>query len=231
MPRFSPSGRFVAASIGDPGKVFPTNLELIDLVAATPAGHATGPIAGWSNGDALLLDGGHAYQSVNFVNTLIDPDLSAEGYAANWPYFSSGCVTCDAWASSNILVDWDRLLALRGDSGNPAAKEIVSLASGRKVDASLDDDAGDLKTTLQRVYGSAEVSLAKGWTSTPALELTHVGRGFEGYAGEENSLQPLEEGRPSQTAFLAPRRLAPQPLTSLRAFLRRAAYTARRRVR
>ena len=84
------------------------------------------------------------------------------------------------------------------------------------------------RTTLQRVYGSATVSLAKGWTSSPALKLTHVGRGFEGYTGEENSLQPSEEGRPSQTEFLAPRRLAPQTLTSLRAFLRRATYINRR---
>ena len=91
-----------------------------------------------------------------------------------------------------------------------------------------DDDAGDLKATLQRVYGRSDVTLAKGWSSEPALKLTHVGRGFEGYTGEENSLQPSEEGRPSQTAFLAPRRLAPQPLTSLRAFLRRATYTNRR---
>jgi len=51
-----------------------------------------------------------------------------------------------------------------------------SLASGRKVDASLDDDAVDLKAYLQRAYGRAEISLAKGWTSSPALELTHVGR-------------------------------------------------------
>ena len=136
-PRFSPSGRFVVASIGDPDKVFPTNFEVIDLIAGTPVGHASGPIAGWSNGDALLLDGGNAYQSVSFINTLIEPELSAEGYAANWPYFSPGCVTCDAWVSSNILVDWDRLTALRGDSDDAAAKEIVSFASGRKVDASL----------------------------------------------------------------------------------------------
>ena len=227
-PRFSPSGRFVVASIGDPDKVFPTNFEVIDLIAGTPVGHASGPIAGWSNGDALLLDGGNAYQSVSFINTLIEPELSAEGYAANWPFFSPGCVTCDAWVSSNILVDWDQLTALRGDSDNAAAKEVVSFASGRKVDTPSDDDGGDLKTTLQRVYGSATVSLAKGWTSSPALKLTHVGRGFEGYTGEENSLQPSEEGRPSQTEFLAPRRLAPQTLTSLRAFLRRATYINRR---
>ena len=226
-PRFSPSGRFIAASIGDPGKLFPTNFEVIDLVPGKPVGHASGPIVGWSNGDALLLDGGNAYQSVSFINTLIEPDLSAEGYAANWTYYSPGCVTCDAWASSNIAVDWDELAVLRGDSGNAAAKGIVSLASGRKVEASLDGDAVDLKAYLQRVYGTAEVSLAKGWTSSPALKLTHVGRGFEGYTGEENSLQPSEEGRPSQTAFLAPRRLTPQALTRLQAFLRRASSAAR----
>ncbi len=208
-PRFSPSGRFVVASIGDPGKLFPTNFEVIDLVAGKPVGNASGPIAAWSNGEALLLDGGHAYQSVSFIGTLIEPELSAEGYAANWPYFSPGCVTCDAWASSNITVDWDGLLSLRGDAGNADAKEAVSLASGRKVDASLDDDeAGQLKAYLQRAYGRAEVILAKGWTSSPALKLTHVGRGYEGYTDEENSLQPTEKGRPSQTAFLAPRRLA-----------------------
>ncbi len=204
-PRFSPSGRFVAASIDNSGKVFPTNLELIDLIAATPAGHASGPIAGWSNGDALLLDGGNAYQSVTFINTLVEPDLSAGGYAANWPYFSPGCVTCDAWVSSNIMLDWDRLAALRGDSDDAAAKEIMSFASGRKFDVSLDDA---FKAYLQRVYERSEVALASGWSGDATLKLTHVGRGYEGYTGDENSLQPSEEGRPSQTAFLAPRRLA-----------------------
>ncbi len=208
-PRFSPSGRFLAASIAAPGSAFPTNFEVIDLLVGRPIGHASGPILGWSNGDALLLDGGAAYQSVSLTATLIEPQLSPEGYAANWPYFSTVCVTCDAWASSNMTLDWDRLAALRGDSGDTAATEIVSLASGRKIGGAPNEDADAFRGFLQRLYGKGDVVLAKGWSSNATLMLTHVGRGFEGYAGDGPSLQPSDRDRPSQTALLAPRRLAP----------------------
>jgi len=208
-PRFSPSGRFVIASIGDAEKLYPTNFEVIDLVVGATVATVGGPIVGWSNGDALLLDGGRAYQSVGLFNTLVDPVTSTGGANTNWVGFFPGCGTCDAWTGSNILIDWDHLTVLRGDSDNAAAKAIAFLASGHKVDASLlDDEIGSLKALLGRVYGRPDLTLAKGWASNSTLALTHVGRGYDSYVGDGNSLQPAQPGRASQTKFLAPRRLA-----------------------
>lgn len=210
-PRFSPSGRFLVASVGDADQTYPTNLELIDLVAGKVAGRAGGPIIGWSNNDALMIDAGRAYQSATFVSPLIEPVYGQDGATVNWQAFFPGCGTCDAWVSSNILFDWDQLAVLRADTGEERrAMTIVKLASGRKFETSSfgDDEAAPLEQELRRVYGRPDVILPAGWTGNTSLKLTHVGRGYEGYTDEDASLQPAEAGRANQNDILAPRRLA-----------------------
>jgi hypothetical protein len=211
-PRFSPGARFVVASAGDAEKTYPTNLEVIDLVAGSVVASVTGPIVAWSNGDALLLDTLRAYQSVRLFNTLVDPVLSAEGHVASWQYFSPGCGTCDAWVSSNLSIDWDRLAVLRADSDSPRAMGFANVATGRKVETSSfgDEEARPLEARLRDVYGRPDVPVPAGWTSTAPLAMTHVGRGYDGYTDDSDtgSLTPSEAGRRSALDFLAPRRLA-----------------------
>lgn len=209
-PRFSLTGRFLLASVGDADKVYPTNFDVIDLVARKIVGQAGGPIVGWSNGDALMLDAGRAYQSVTFVAPLIDPVMGTEGRPVNWHTFFPGCGTCDAWVSSNIHIDWDQLAVLRADVGTARAMSVVNLASGRKAETTSfgDDEAAPLEQELSRVYGRADVPVARGWTSDAALALTHVGRGYSGYVDDEDSLQPAEADQQRQLDFVAPRRLA-----------------------
>jgi len=209
-PRFSPGGRFVAASVGDAEATYPTNLEVLDLIAGKVVADISGPIVAWSNGDALLLDAARAYQAVSLFNTLVDPVRSADGKIASWPYFAPGCGTCDAWGSSNLKVDWDRLSVLRGDGGVARAMGYVSLATGEKVETSSfgDEEAHPLEARLRKVYGRPDVMLAKGWTSDAPLSLTHVGRGSSGYKDDEDSLIPSEAGRRVATSLLAPRRVA-----------------------
>ena len=209
-PRFSPDGRFVAASVGDAGLQYPTNFELLDLVAGTVVARVGGPIVAWSNGDALLLDGGRAYQALRLVTTLIDPMLDKEGTAVNWLTYFPGCGTCDAWTGSNVRIDWDQMAVLRSDSGEKRAMGIALLAEGLKVETSSfgDDEAVPLHAKLRQLYGQPEVALAKGWVGTVPLRITHPGRGYDGYTDDDASLTPEEKGRASQTQFLAPRRLA-----------------------
>lgn len=209
-PRFSPGGRFIVASVGDAEKTYPTNFEAIDLVAGMVVANVTGPIVAWSNGDALLLDVTRAYQSVWLFNTLVDPVLAADGNVASWQYFSPGCSTCDAWVSSNLRLDWDRLSILRADGGSARAMGLVNLATGNKVETLLfgDEEAHPLEAKLREVYGRPDVAVAAGWTSDAALVLTHVGRGYNGYTDDEDSLAPSEAGRHSALDFVAPRRVA-----------------------
>jgi uncharacterized protein len=211
-PRFSPTGRFVVASAGDPDQAYPTNFELIDLAAGRVVDHAGGPILAWSNGDAMLMNGARAYQGVEFINTLVDPVERGEDGAATRPYFFPGCGTCDAWASSNIRVDWDRLVALRSNNSEPEKKTrvegVVALASGKAADADMPDERKPLNALLARLYGPSDVLLDIGWHSNGKISLTHVGRGYDGYVDEGDGLQPTSPKRPSQTKFLSPRRLA-----------------------
>ncbi len=209
-PRFSPDGRFVIASVGDAALQYPTNFELVDLLAGRVVARIGGPIVAWSNGDALLLDGARAYQALRLVNTLIEPVLDKDGHAANWLTYFPGCGTCDAWTGSNIRIDWDKLAVLRGDSGETRAMGIALLAEGRKVETSSfgDAEAVPLHNKLRQVYGQPNVSLAKGWTGTVPLKITHPGRGYDGYTDDDGSLTPEQKGRASQTQFIAPRRLA-----------------------
>ena len=212
-PRFSPDGRFVVAAVGDADLVYPTNLEVIDLVANTVVARIGGPLVGWSNGDALLLEGGRAYQALAMFNTLVDAAPTAkgdDGSSATWPTFFPGCATCDAWTGSNIRFDWDRLAVLRGDGGVRRAMSIVTLADSRKVETSSfgDDEAEPLHAKLRLVYGQRNVTLERGWTGDPALKLTHPGRSLAGYTDEDNSLEPAEKGRASQSKFIAERRIA-----------------------
>ena len=209
-PRFSPDGRFVVASVGDADLRYPTNFEVVDLVAGNVVARVGGPIVGWSNGDALLLDGGRAYQALRLVNTLIDPVDNKEGNVASWLTYFPGCGTCDAWTGSNIRIDWDQMAVLRADSGEARAMGIALLAEGRKVETSSfgDEEAVPLHNTLRQIYGQPNVTLAKGWAGTVPLKITHPGRGYDGYTDDDTSLTPEEKGRASQTQFLAPRRLA-----------------------
>ena len=208
--RFSPQGRFVVASVGDANQTYPTNFEIIDLVAGKVVGRAGGPIVGWSNGDALLLDGGRAYQSVTLVAPLIDPVQGSDGSTANWLTYFPGCGTCDAWTSSNIHIDWNRLTVLRADASSERAMGIANFSSGRKYETTSfgDEEAVPLEGELQRVYGRPDEPVATGWTSDASLGLTHVGRGYDGYADEEASLQPSDTARKGQLDFVVPRRLA-----------------------
>lgn len=209
-PRFSPQARFVVASIGDAETNYPTNLEVYDLVAGKVVARLTGPIVAWSNGDALALDAGRSYQSVTLFNTLIDPVVDTSGRATSWPYFFPGCSTCDAWVTSNINIDWDRLAVLRADGGSPRAMGVVQLAAGKKVETTSfgDEEAHPLEATLREMFARPDVKLAIGWTGDAPLLLTHVGRGYDGYIDDTDSLMPSEAGRRSAKEFLAPRRIA-----------------------
>lgn len=209
-PRFSPDGRFVVASIGDAQRRYPTDFEVVDLVARRVVARAEGPIVGWSNGDALLLDGARAYQSLALVNTLVDPVRSAEGAVANRLVFFPGCATCDAWTGSNIRFDWDRLAVLRGDAGAPPAMSVAMLAEGRLVETTSfgDGEEAALDAKLAKLFGRSRVALATGWSGDVAFRFTHVGRGYSGYVDEEDALTPEEKGRASIAQHVAGRRLA-----------------------
>lgn len=209
-PRFSPGARFVLASIGDAEKAYPTDFEVFDLVAGKVVASVGGPLVAWSNGDALLLDAARAYQGVRLFNTLADPVPGADGGIASWPYFFPGCGTCDAWANSSLSIDWDRLTVLRADGGSSRAMGFISLASSRKVETTSfgDAEARPLEARLKQEFGRPDVPLPVGWTGNAPLVLTHVGRGYSGYADDTDSLQPSEAGRRSAGDLLAPRRLA-----------------------
>jgi hypothetical protein len=167
-PRFSPGGRFVAAAIGDPQRTYPTSFDIIDMAAGRVVDSAGGPILGWSNGDALLLDGARAYQSVSFINTLVDP--VEDETEPTRPYLSPGCGTCDAWAGSNLRIDWDRLIALRGNASEPEnrtrVEDVVALATATQQTADTAEDRKPLDRYLTRLYGRRDVMFDIGWHRT-----------------------------------------------------------------
>lgn len=205
LPRFSPSGRFLVASVGDPESLTPRGFELVDIVAARPIAKFHGPIVGWSNSDALLIDGRDAYGTVNFISTLIDPVMSSEGEnKTSLSLFTSGNET-DAYVGSSIRVDWNRLLILQQYGQH--VENLIMLATGSKPETWIKDDS-QLRTFLFRLYAKQSIDIPTGWTSTLDLTLTHAARGVEGYVDEIDSLQPSEAGRPSQTTLLLSRRLA-----------------------
>lgn len=205
--RFSPGGRFVVASVGDATAMYPTNFEVFDLLAERVVATATGPIIGWSNGDTVMLDGGRAYQALGIFNTLVDPLSTEDGVNGNWPTFFPGCGTCDAWIGSNFLFDWDSLTVLRGEEETPLIG-FATLASGQMVDLGALDTPAAARAVVRRTFGRADLKVATGWSSTAGLQLTHVGRGYEGYTDDNASLTPADKRRPDQLRFVTKRRLA-----------------------
>jgi hypothetical protein len=206
-PRFSPTGRFVLASIGDPNRSDPQAFEIFDLAAGRVTDAGQGPLMAWSNGDAMLLDATRAYQGVRLINTLVEPQM-LEHVAKNRPGFFPGCGSCDAWAYSNILLDWDRLIALRGDADSAEITSVIALPLGRDLIPTGLGTSSDTLRVLQHVYGQSSLTLKPGWHDSAPLSFTHIGRGIDGYTGSESSFQLLQANRPSQAKFLAPRRLA-----------------------
>jgi Caspase domain len=76
FPNFSPTGRFLAAFIGNEG-VEPdesARMELIDLVATKPVSiQFEGPILGWAAGDAVLIEGTYPRGELKVRQPFLDP--------------------------------------------------------------------------------------------------------------------------------------------------------------
>jgi hypothetical protein len=176
--RFSPTSRFVVATIGDPTQVIPS-LEVVDLASGEVVRQATGPVVGWSYADSFLITGQLHYSGVNLAPVLVDTVVFGSGddrTVVGDIALGFGCNTCTGWESTQFHIMLDQgLVAAQG----PTGAKIVELATSNvhQIDDAFTaaDAAKGLEQTFRQLTGVSGFKLGKGWQSDSGIALTHTG--------------------------------------------------------
>jgi hypothetical protein len=176
--RFSPTSRFVVATIGDPTQVIPS-LEVVDLASGEVVRRATGPVVGWSHADSFLITGQLHYSGVDFVPVLVDTVVFGSGDARTIVGdigLGFGCNTCTGWESTQFRIMLDQgLVAAQG----PTGAKIVELATSSVHEIedafTAEGTAKSLEQTFRQLTGVSGFKLGKGWQSDDGIVLSHTG--------------------------------------------------------
>jgi hypothetical protein len=188
-PNFSPTSRFVVADIGDADG---RDLEVIDLVAQQVIHTAAGPFVGWTNGDALLVDGTDQYGGLSVRPSLIsrlvvtsadDPQgKPSDGLGLGAP---GSCHACASWTDSPMTLDLDNGIVVFPDTFGGGSGEVFELASGFKAccvaasESSLPSPAGKdtdsrLKQFVAETYEVRPIEWKPGWNVRGGLAFSHI---------------------------------------------------------
>lgn len=163
---FSPTSRFVAATMGDNRQAIPT-IEIIDLISGDVVRTVTGPVIAWSHGDSLLITGQNHYGGSYVTPVLLNTSelaLDRSGVFAQDIYLGTGCNTCTGW-NSDIYVS----LADGVGLGNGNLSRLVSLSWAIEEDVTDDLDVG-----MRKFSGKADFKMRRGWWTDDVIRLSHM---------------------------------------------------------
>ena len=176
---FSPTARFVVANVGSTGQQGHDSYEVIDLATGEVINTAAGPVIGWLEGDAYLLDAQNAFGNLLIQSTLISreatrPADAAEGEAENFMSFAhpGSCHACASWSDDNFLFDLDNgVLVYTGREGFAATTSLFELASGHLACCQKDDS--QLHAILGK-YDVLPIDIGKGFQARTPIYFSHI---------------------------------------------------------
>jgi hypothetical protein len=181
---FSPTSRFVAATIGDEGS---TLREVIDLASREIIAKVSGAFLGWTYSDAFMIVGHGSWGGLVVRPTLISRRMAsatttagedegspdAEGARDDGLMLAhpGSCHACASWTDDNLMLDLENeILAFTG-TFEPDKERVYELASGALVCCAK---AGQADVFVPRNYGMAPFRMQRGWHAREPIRFTHI---------------------------------------------------------
>ena len=170
-PRFSPSGRFVAA-----GKLkYIGSFILFDAIDGAIIGTQDG-FFGWSHGESFVVADQRAYGMTELDRTLVAGDDAMDGSQMS-------CFACSAFDDTFVGIDLENNIFItrsKGTGGFADSVYIHSLTSTRKF--RLGDWANrrsrrplrDATANIRQNWQVTEIAFPRGWVSDGGLQVTHL---------------------------------------------------------
>ncbi|MDX2203746.1 MAG: caspase family protein [Hyphomicrobiaceae bacterium] len=217
---FSPTSRFAAAAVGDPGS---RAREIIDLAAREVTTTVEGAFLGWTHSDAFLIVGHAAWGHLFVRPTLVSRRGQAGGASAEGAQLGDtgsggedglafshpgSCHACASWTDDNMMLDLDNgILAFTG-SFDADSERVYELASGATLCCTK---AGQVEPFVARTYGLAAFKMEKGWHAREPIRFTHIYDALADPRGKDFADQEwFQAAKPLRAQWLAPRTQDPQ---------------------
>ena len=181
-PNFSPTGRFVAAAVGDKGT---TLYEIIDLVSREVVTQASGPFIGWTHGDAYLIAGQGSWGGLVVRPTLVTrqpasvpiAEVPTEEPGAPPPEdqlelrHPGSCHACASWTDADMMLDLDNGILVFSGSFEPDSVEVHELASGAVLCCR---SAAERDRFIGANYAVRPFAMGRGWQARESIRFTHI---------------------------------------------------------
>ena len=214
---FSPGGRFVAAQVGS-DRQGRSAFEVLDLVSGTEVANQGegGPILGWANGDAVLVEGTYPRGELYVVASLIDYHHADRGKDAPLVFPISAAAAgriASSWASIHFKHDLDRgvtLLRVGSSKEAPGDRlQIVEMASGHRVEFEIKDR---LKAqSAWAAYAGGRPVAVSGWDPGERIRLSHFSPDLDTVVSGMDRARALQRQYFHAHSGRASAQLAPRP--------------------
>ena len=214
---FSPGGRFVAAQVGS-DRQGRSAFEVLDLVSGTEVANQGegGPILGWANGDAVLVEGTYPRGELYVVASLIDYHHADRGKDAPLVFPISAAAAgriASSWASIHFKHDLDRgvtLLRVGSSKEAPGDRlQIVEMASGHRVEFEIKDR---LKAqSAWAAYAGGRPVAVSGWDPGKRIRLSHFSPDLDTVVSGMDRARALQRQYFHAHSGRASAQLAPRP--------------------
>lgn len=181
-PNFSPTGRFVAAAVGDKGT---TLYEIIDLVSREVVTEASGPFIGWTHGDAYLIAGQGSWGGLVVRPTLVTRKRASRSIAevaegepgATLPEdrldlrHPGSCHACASWTDDDMMLDLDNGILVFSGTFEPDQVQVHELASGAVLCCK---SAAERDRFIAANHPARPFAMGRGWQAREPIRFTHI---------------------------------------------------------
>ena len=184
-PNFSPTSRFVVATIGAKGS---GRYEVIDLVSGDTIAMPGGSYVGWTHGDSFLITGAGSWGGLSVRSTLTLPPLEQQtetlatdteaegpggppdiGFRLDHP---GACHACASWSDDNFMLDLDNGIIAFSGGLDPDALPVFELASGASL--CCQGSAQEQQDFIDRTYAVVPFHLQPGWHAREPIQFSQI---------------------------------------------------------
>ena len=165
---FSPTARFVVASVGSAGQLGRQSYETVDLATGDVMSGLNGAFIGFTEGDAYLIEGAGDWGSLSIRPTLItrpamgQADTDTGGPTAGLLFKHPGsCHACQSWSDDSFALDLDNGIVAFAGKFEADNRPIYELASGAVI------------LEPGRYYVLPALPL-KGWAARVPIKFSHI---------------------------------------------------------
>jgi hypothetical protein len=209
-PNFSPTGRFVGARVTAEGP-----LEIFDLISGTLVREYVNHFLAWARGDSFIAAGGSMWGIMSLDNAIVD---QGEILAAN-----VGCHACDAWTTTQLVLDTDRGFVAAVGSQELEIRDIFT-RQGLSQDNFSQTPTSELGLRyVRQTYDPEYPQFPSVWSLGEKIALSHT---FRDATSAKTQLRFLVRHNDITTAQLPNSQASAEQLTGRKIFHQQVSSTA-----